>query len=1049
MMELEMTFLTKLSACTEKPFRVPALAARHDQCTLKRGYQTVRSARRRISVHALAFSCFHISLVALMCASAASPSTAAVPPTSAPREFELHPALEISLFAAEPDVVDPVSLTFDEDGRVYAVEMRDYPLGVGPEHKPGGTIRLLEDRDGDGRIDYSTLFAEGLSFPTSVTPWNGGIFVSAPPEIIFLKDTNGDGKADVREVMFRGFTKGVTDSNVNGLRWGLDNRIHGANGGNGGSISSPRHPERKIPLGRSDFSFNPATADFTTTFHTGGGFGLVFDDWGRSFTTYNIDHIQHRVMPARYLNRFPGLPPIKATQNISDHEAMSRIYPISVPETRVNHPEQAGHFSAAGGMGYIAAPGYPGDLAGSILVCDVVGNLVHRDVLVEDGPSFIAKRSPSEQSREFIATRDNACRPVGLELGPDGALYLIDMQRVVIEHPDYIPQKVKDKLNLRGGEGRGRIFRVTPKGGLPPARVELSKASSQELVNELSGQNQWRRVTAQRLLVERQDKAVVSLLKNIATNGQAPLGRLHALWTLHGLGALDESLVVKGLADSHPGIRENALVLSEAFQLSQSTSLPPKILALANDTSPRVRFQAALTIGECESSGAQAALLNILQRDYRFRWSRLAVLSSLRAGAAEIFRSLLTEAGFHQTIDENKVALIRELADLIGARTGTSETNGVAVVLTTLSESNLNEPLLIGTLEGMQTGLARQSVPVTTTSQIRGAAQKIEGGKSSAVLAASWKLCRTLGLPETENQRKALTLAIQNASEASRPVAERVAAIRLLGLGNFPFIKPTLFSLLDGTQPAAMQLAVIETLRTFNEPEIAQTLVAQWRSLSPAVKTSVIQLLLQRRSYQEPLLTAVEQGQIKVGELNLDLEQRRRLLWNGSAEVKVRAAKFWSDEEYSNRKTTVSEWLANLPATGDVQRGREVFEKTCAQCHRIENVGYVVGPDLSDAVHRSVEDLLSNILDPNMAINPAYASYTVEWSSDEITTGILQSETPEAITLLQAQGVKAVIPRAKLKRMESNGLSLMPEGLEAGLTPQQMRDLIAFLQRRR
>jgi len=974
---------------------------------------------------------------------------AAVPPTSAVKEFELPPALEISLFAAEPDVVDPVGMTFDEDGRIYVVEMRDYPLGLGPERKPGGTIRLLEDRDGDGKIDHSTFFAEGLSFPTSVTPWNGGILVTAPPEIIFLKDTNGDGKADVREVMFRGFTRGVTDSNVNGLRWGLDNRVHGANGGNGGNVTSPRRPGQSVPLGRLDFSFNPATGDFTTTYNTGGGFGLVFDDWGRSFTTYNIDHIQHRVMPARYLNRFPGLPPVKVAQSISDHEAMSRIFPISVPETRVNHPEQAGHFSAAGGMGYLAAPGYPGDLAGSILVCDVVGNLVHRDVLTENGPSFIARRSPAEQNREFIASRDNACRPVGLELGPDGALYLIDMQRDVIEHPDYIPQKVKEKLNLRGGEDRGRIFRVTPKGGLPPARIKLGHASTQELVRELSSPNQWRRQTAQRLLFERQDKAVVPLLKNLAVNGREPLGRLHALWTLQGLGALDEALVLNALADPNQGIRENALILSESFDLPKSKSLPPKILALSNDTSPRVRFQAALTIGDFESPGNQAALLNILRRDSRFRWSRLAALSSLRNGASEIFRSLLANADFHQIIDENKTALIRELTDLIGARAGTSETNGVSTVLTSLAESNLSEPWLIAALEGLQTGLARQSATVTTRSQMAEAIQKIEAEKSSALLAASWKLCRTLGLPETESQHKALTLAIQNAGETSRPVTERVAAIRLLGLGNFQSIKQPLFSLLEGTQPAGAQSAVIETLRTFNEPEIGQTLVARWRALPPAVKTPVIQLLLQRRSYQESLLAAIENGQIKVGELNLDLEQRRRLLWYSSPEIKTRAAKFWSDEEYSNRKTIVTEWLAKSPATGDAQRGREIFEKTCAQCHRLEDVGYAVGPDLSDAVHRSVEDLLSNILDPNMAINPAYAGYTMDWSPDENATGILQSETPEAITLLQAQGIKVVVLRAKLKRMESTGLSLMPEGLEAGMTPQQLRDLIAFLQKRR
>ena len=992
---------------------------------------------------------FLLWLVAFPMAGGVVTALAAVPPTEAVKGFELPPGLEISLFAAEPDVVDPVGMTFDENGRVYVVEMRDFPLGIGPDHHPGGTIRLLEDRDGDGKIDHSTVFAEGLSFPTSVAPWQGGIFVTAPPEIIYLKDTNGDGRADVREVVFRGFTKGVTDSNVNGLRWGLDNRIHGANGGNSGTVSSTRHPERKVPLGESDFSFNPATADFTLTFQTGGGFGLAFDDWGHSFATYNINHIQHRVLPVRYWNRFPGLPPVELTMSISDHEEMSRIYPISVPETRVNHPEQAGHFSAAGGMGYVGAPGYHDDLHGSVLVCDVVGNLVHRDVLEADGPSFIARRSPTETTREFIASRDNACRPVGMELGPDGALYLLDMQRDVIEHPDYIPEKVKAKLNLRAGEDRGRIYRVTPKAGLPPTPLKLGSATTAELVNTLSNSNQWQRLTAQRLLVERQDKTAIPLLKNLAARGSSPLGRLHALWALQGLGVLEESLVLRALNDPQPGIRENALILAEQFELSKPSPLPAKILALADDPSPRVRFQAALTIGELEVPEAPAALLKILRRDYGFRWSRLAVLSSLRTGAPELFRSLLTTSDFYQTADENKLALIHELADLIGARAGTNEARGVALVLTTLADANLSEPWAVNALTGLQTGLARQPAPVAISPAMTDAIQTLETGKSSAVLTASWKLCRTLGLPETESQREALGQALQTASATLLPIPDRVAAIRLLGLGQFSSVKSVLFSLLDATQPAAVQLAAIETLRSFNEPEIGQTLTAQWRTLSPATRPAVINLLLQRHSYQASLLAAVEQGRIKVGELNLDLEQRRQLLESSSAEIKTRAARFWGDEEYSNRKSIVTEWLAKLPATGDAPRGREVFAKTCTFCHRLDGVGNAVGPDLSDAAHRSVEDLLSNILDPNMAINPAYVSYTAEWLPDEVATGILQSETPAAITLLQAQGIRTVIPRAKLQRLQSTGLSLMPEGLEAGLTPQQLRDLIAFLQQRR
>jgi putative membrane-bound dehydrogenase-like protein len=893
------------------------------------------------------------------------------------------------------------------------------------------------------------LFAEGLSFPTSVAPWKGGIFISAPPEIIYFKDTTGDGRADVREVVFHGFNRGVTDSNVNGLRWGLDNRIHGANGGNGGSVSSPRHPERKVPLGQADFSFNPATADFTLTFQTGGGFGLAFDDWGHSFATYNINHIQHRVLPVRYWNRFPGLPPVELTVSISDHEEMSRIYPISVPETRVNHPEQAGHFSAAGGMGYVGAPGYPGDLGGSVLVCDVVGNLVHRDVLEADGPSFIARRSPAEATREFIASRDNACRPVGLELGPDGALYLLDMQRDVIEHPDYIPDKVKARLNLRGGEDRGRIYRLMPKAGLPPSPMKLGSATITELVNSLSNSNQWQRLTAQRLLVERQDKTAVPLLKRLAVDGSLPLGQLHALWTLQGLGVLEESLVLQALNDPHPGLRENALILAEHFALTNASPLTAKILTLADDPMPRVRFQAALTIGELEAPESTAILGKLLRRDYGFRWSRLAVLSSLRTGAPELFCSLITTSDFHQTVDENKLALIRELADLIGARSGSSEAGGIALVLTTLADSNLSEPWIVNALDGLQSGVTRESEPVATNAAMTEAIQKLEKGRSSTLLAASWKLCRMLGLPETESQQEALTHALQTASTASRQVPERVAAIRLLGLGGYSDVKSVLYSMLEATQPAAVQLAAIETLHSFNEPEIGLTLAAQWRTLSPATRPSVINLLLQRRSYQASLLAAVEQGRIKVGELNLDLEQRRQLLGSSSVEIRTRAARFWGDEEYSNRKSIVTEWLAKLPPIGDAPRGREVFVKTCTFCHRLDGLGTAVGPDLSDAAHRSVEDLLSNILDPNMAINPAYVSYTAEWSPDEVATGIMQSETPAAVTLLQAQGIRVVIPRAKLQRLESSGLSLMPEGLEVGLTPQQLRDLIAFLQQRR
>ena len=304
------------------------------------------------------------------------PGPAATP--DIPADFQVHPELELNLFAQEPDVVDPVALCFDSAGRMFVVEMRDFPYGLPPDNRPGGTLRLLEDRDADGRVDRSVLFAEDLSFPTSIAPWRDGVIVLAPPEILFLQDTNHDGRADVREVLLRGLALAVTDGNASGLRWGLDNFLHGVNGGHGGSVTSARKPGPPLSLADLDFRFQPDTGEIQTTYATGGGFGLVFDEWGRSFTPHNINHLQMRILPARQLRRFPSLRPIDGTVSISDHGEMARIYPISEARTRPNHPEQAGYFSSAGGVGFIGHPIYPADLAGSAIVCDVVGNLVHR-----------------------------------------------------------------------------------------------------------------------------------------------------------------------------------------------------------------------------------------------------------------------------------------------------------------------------------------------------------------------------------------------------------------------------------------------------------------------------------------------------------------------------------------------------------------------------------------------------------------------------------------------------------------------------------------------
>jgi putative membrane-bound dehydrogenase-like protein len=978
-----------------------------------------------------------ISTPALALASALSLSAAA-PDLST---FQIDPRLEIQLFAAEPDVVDPVALTFDEAGRMYVVEMRDYPYGIGPENKPGGTVRLLEDTDRDGKADKSTIFARDLSFPTSIAPWNGGIFVTAPPDIIFLKDTNNDGVADVREIYFTGFVRAVTDSNVNGLRWGLDNRLHGLNGGNGGRITSPKKPQLSVELGNADFSFNPKDWAFTTTYQSSGGFGLVFDEFGHSFVTHNINHIQQRILPLSHIYRNPGMFPVDATRSISDHGDMARIFPISVAQTRPNHPEQAGHFSSAGGLGFIGYDAYPEDLYGSVTVDDVVGNLIHRDILQTNGPIFSAKRSPSETDREFISSRDSAARFVGLELGPDGALYLIDMQRDVIEHPDYIPEKMRKNQDIRAGDDRGRIYRITPKAGLPKTDLDLSKASTRQLVAELEHRNLWRRQTAQRLLIERADKKIVPQLVTI-TRSQYPQARVHALWTLHGLGALGQA-PQQILREPHPGVRENMVKVAESaprlpWQGSGfgSEAVLMSLKSMVTDQSPAVRLQVALTLGTLDDPTTDGALLDLLvaNNDY---WIRTAALSSLRNPGGS-FPQVLAKLGTNAT--PGALELLRDLADVAVSRVDHPAAQVVEVI--NALEKAPNDFIRAG-FEGLDRGLSRKS-----TSPSRLAITPILSRiakRNDDLFIATWRISKRLGLAETAEQKAALESA-KTAAANSTSRAERLRALERLRFGAYKDIRDPLFANLAEGTDAELQSTALNVLRNFRDDDIAERLVAHWPALAPSVRPAVLNFLLSRRSFHHALVTGIEKGDLKIGELNLDLEQRRTLLRESSDDIKARAAKFIGDEEYSNRKAVLDEWLAKLPAEGNAAAGRPVFEQLCAQCHRAADLGKNVGPDLTSISHRSVEDILYNIINPSMAINPIYSNYQVETKSGDLVTGILTAETLDAVTLLQANELKTTLPRAEIRKLRSTGTSLMPEALEATLTPQQMRDLIAFLQ---
>ncbi len=950
--------------------------------------------------------------------------------------------LKLELVAREPQIVDPVAVAFDADGRMYVVEMRDYPTQPEGESTPLGRVKLLDDLDGDGYYETATVFADGLQFPTSVLPWRGGILVTRPPDILFLQDTDADGAADVEEVLFTGFPVGNTQHNINGLTWGLDNWVYGANGGNNGSAHAVASPDQDVSIRGMDFRFRPGTGELQPSYETTGGHGIAVDAWGHMFGTHNLNHIQHMVFRPEYLRGSPDLVVETTREQISDHEASATLYQISPPETRVNHPEQAGRFSGSSGIAYYGGGVLPPAYGGTFFVNDVVVNVVHQDVVRPDGPSFRASRGADEV--EFLAGDDNWFRPVTMAVGPDGGLYVVDMHRAVIEHPEWIPDQVEQGLDVRAGDDKGRIYRVVPREGVETVRPELGSADLETLVEALAHPNKWWRDTAQRLLVERQDESAVPLLTELCLESDSALGRLHGLWTLEGLGALDSELVQAGLEDASPAVRENALRMAEPY-LMESPELRDAVLQMGSDPDARVRLQVALTVGAIEDPRVAEVLLAILRRDVEYQWSRDAVLAGLAVEPGVALEALLASGDpFVREVTDAKRDVTRRLASVVGSR---DNLGPVSSLVSMAGGSRLAPGWRAALLDGLADGLGRVSEVAGVEASIRAALERAIDSGSTPVVRGALRVASSLGVQDTGAQDRAMTQARIRVLDASLSVSERIEEVELLGLGSYAQVGESLLGLMEPRHPLELQVGAARAFARLADDATGGEVLARWRRYGPQVKAIAIDMLLRRVTFHELLISALESGDLNSGELNLDLEQRRRLLRRSSEDIATRAAAFFGDHEFSNRREIVDQYLAEvLDLRGNESRGQRHFESLCAQCHFLRGEGNTVGPDLGMAFSKGTEDLLTSILDPNSAIAPEYANYLVETTDGELLNGILRSETPASITLIRARGETDIVRRSDIREIRTEGLSLMPDGLEQGLQHQDLADLLAFLQ---
>ncbi len=1001
---------------------------------LKRKMHGQDARDTKIKIFAILFLCALCVLCGESLLKAAEPEVTdkelprfpAVEPKDAIATFKLRPGFKIELAAAEPLVASPVAMCFDENGRLYVVEMIDYSER---RDEKLGRIRLLEDTDNDGVFDKSTIFADGLPWPTAIFPWKGGgVFVGCTPDILYLKDTDGDGKADEKRIVFTGFADGVKKLNVqallNSFNWGFDNRIHGAASFSGGRVIRFGTADKPVDLRGKGFAFDPRSESIVAE-DGGGQHGLSFDDWGRMYVGSNSHHLQTFAYQSRYVDRSSQFAMPAPLIDIAVDGPAAEVYRISPEEPwriirtkwRVNGisagpieggGRSAGYFTGATGVTIYRGNAYGPDYLGNAFIGDAGGNLVHRKKIQPTGAIVQAQRAADEQKTEFAASTDTWFRPVQFANGPDGCLYVIDMYRQTIEHPWSLPESLKKHLDLNNGNDRGRIYRIVPDGFKRPAKVHLGDTSIEELAKTLSHPNGWHRDTAARLLYEKQDRTAIPLLEKVlaakpqAADREAALGRIHALYALDGLSALKLKHLLVAMTDVNPHVRQHAIRLSENFlnDPAARSALATQFDVLLADPSIEVRYQLAFTLSLLRDDQLPRRLAKLLAAPDIDTWMQAAVLNSTGDRALDLLR-IINDPAHQNTAAAQKVSA--QLAELIAQRGIGDE---IAAVIE-LAVQQKTDPAMMQLAGALGTGLHKFGIPL-----------------------------------EAEKGQVLIERATALAASIPADLPTRLAAISVLGAVTWDPSADTLLPLLSPTQPQEIQTAALAALDQLDHGQLADELLTRWTSLSPHLRQTTAAILIKRPARAKALLDAIQANKIHAGELSGS--QVAALRQSSDKSIKERAAKLFAAPA-GKREDVIKLFTPALDLQGDPKHGHEIYLAKCASCHRKANEGSALGPDFETVKNAGKEKLLTNILDPNREVAPNYTAYVIETEEGDSQVGIIATESAASVTLRMASGIETVLPRKSIKTMRSTGLSMMPEGLEQDMKPQDLADLMEFI----
>ncbi|HSH95315.1 MAG TPA: PVC-type heme-binding CxxCH protein, partial [Roseimicrobium sp.] len=891
------------------------------------------------------------------------------------------------------------------------------------------------------------VFFEGLELVTSFVFYKDGVIAAAAPDIWWIRDTDGDGKADKVQKLYTGLGTKDTHAVINNLRRGFDGWIYATHGYSSGTVTSPDGSKSFGTIGSGVVRFKPDGSAFEQYSSKGG------NTWGLQITWDNEifytqptsgDLLMNVVLPEERLAKGK----VGSTTSYKVVRRSPKSYPpIPYDQLPYVQIDWVGSFTAAAGCVIYDGGSWPAAWNYSYFCTEPTINLIHHEIVTPDGVSYTADKAPERAEKEFIAGRDMWFRPIEVRTGPDGAMYVVDFYNQAVIHNDTRgPKHGPRNAAVRPDRDHyyGRIWQVNHKSAKATAAPDLSAASSEALVRALSHPNQQVRMTAQRLLVDggKADgvPALVSLLKN---GSAASYARVQAVWILQELGRLDESELVLASGSEDLALKKNAIQIAQLPPTSirgPENALHKALMDRLLDSNPRVRLEAIRALGSFEVTPETAAMLARIFPTLKDPWLESALIGTAANAPISVIGAAMTVPDV-----EAMIPLVSQLTRKVAAE----QDSMMAVELLTAITARRNaSPRL---QQVALTVLAQELKPLVIPAwddSVQRALRSLLAVEDPTVpaatltLVARWDTGRTL-TAEVDSLTKKLITRLQ---DASTPEGQRGdLAISLLAIRRLnPQILPAITALLGGDQPPALQQRVLEAFGDLTDKQAGVELIAAFPKLKDSLQTIAFNQLLRRSSWSLALVDSLQQKKIDttvLGPANL-----YRLRTHPDADVAKKANTVLDDlrgPEAKEKEALIAKLAPLVSQPGNVAKGKELFTANCAVCHMFGDAGRDVGPALTGMGAHGPAELLVHIIDPNRAMEFSYTAIDFEMADGESQSGVVVRENRDTVLLRNAGGEKE-LKKSEIKKRRNTGRSLMPEGFES-LGAEGLRDILSYV----